>query len=99
MNFQNIDFVDFKSNIKYDIIIFNEVLYYMDEKIALKQALNILAKNGKIIISLYRMKNKRYDQKIWQTSRKFFKSIEATEITSIVKKQLVTWRVEVLEKK
>ncbi|MFA5127351.1 MAG: class I SAM-dependent methyltransferase [Patescibacteria group bacterium] len=98
-NFKNIDFNAFKSKTKYDIIIFNEVLYYLDETNALKQALKLLNKNGLVIISLYRMKSKRYDQKIWQVSRKFFKSIGTTEITSLVKKQQVTWRVEVLKQK
>ncbi|OHC88891.1 MAG: hypothetical protein A2546_07255, partial [Sphingobacteriia bacterium RIFOXYD2_FULL_35_12] len=99
VKFKNTDFANFKSVTKFEIIIFNEVLYYMNEADALKQALNILAKNGIVIISLYRMKNKRYDQKIWKASRKLFRSVEAIEITSTVKKQLVTWRVEVLKRK
>lgn len=99
VSFQNIDFAEFETKTKFDIVIFNEVLYYMDEKRALGQALNILLKDGKVIISSYRMKNKQYDKKIREASRKLFKSIEAIEITSIVKKQKVIWRVEVLEGK
>jgi len=96
VKFQNIDFSEFKTKNKFDIIIFNEVLYYMNETEVLKKASEFLAKNGKIIVSLYRMKNKRYDQKIWKASRKLFRSIEAVEIVGTAKKQSVTWRVEVL---
>ena len=93
------DFNNFKSSKKFDVIIFNEVLYYMDENSAFEQALNILTRNGIILISLYQMKNKRYDQKIWKASRKFFKTTEAIEVSSKVKNQLVTWRVEALKRK
>jgi len=99
VDFQNIDFAKFKSKAKFNIIIFNEVLYYMDEESTIKKALNILAKDGKVIVSLYRMKNVHYDQEIWKTSRKFFKSVEAIEIKSVIKKQLITWRVEALERR
>jgi 2-polyprenyl-6-hydroxyphenyl methylase/3-demethylubiquinone-9 3-methyltransferase len=99
MKFQVADFENFKSPKKFDVIIFNEVLYYMDENFAFYQALNILTKNGIIIVSLYQMKNKRYDKKIWKAGRKFFKTAEVIEVSSKVKKQHVTWRVGVLKKK
>jgi len=93
------DFDNFKSTKKFDVIIFNEVLYYMDENSAFEQALNILTEHGIILVSLYQMKNKRYDQKIWKASRKFFQTIEAIEVSSKVKNQLVTWRVDALKRK
>lgn len=99
VEFLNADFNNFKSKDKYDVIIFNEVLYYLDEVKALEKAKNLLSKNGKIIVSLYQMKNKQYDQKIWKIVKKLLKSVEAIEISGKVKKQLVTWRIEVLEKK
>lgn len=98
VQFLTADFTNFKSAAKFDIIIFNEVLYYMNENDAFNKAGNILAKGGKIIVSLYKMKNKRYGQKIWKVSKQFFRSVEAIEIIGVVKKQKVTWRVEVLEK-
>lgn len=97
--FQIIDFTNFKSSTKFDAIVFNEVLYYLDERAALKQVLNLLSNNGIVIISLYKMKNKRYDEKIWKTSRKLFKTMEVIEITSTIKRQEVTWRVETLKMK
>lgn len=97
--FQVGNFDDFESSKKFDVIVFNEVLYYLDEKSAFKQALNSLTKNGVIIVSLYQMKNKRYDQQIWQASRKLFKTIEVIDILSKVKRQAVTWKVEVLKMK
>ena len=99
VHFQNIDFIEFKTRNKFDIIIFNEVLYCMDEAEAFELALKFLTKNGKIIVSLYRMNNKSYDRQIWRTSRKYFKSVDAVEIVGVVKRQRVTWRVGVLEKK
>jgi len=98
INVKNIDFIKFESVHKYDLIIFNEVLYYMDDKLALERAVKLLNKGGKIILSLYRMKKKRYDKKIFTTAHKLLKTVEAVEISGVVKKQSVTWRVEVLGK-
>lgn len=80
---------------KFDIIIFNEVLYYMDHKGALEKARTMLAKGGKLIISIYRTKQ-RYDKEIWNDSKMLFKPLEATQISRMIGKKS-TWRVEVLD--
>jgi 2-polyprenyl-6-hydroxyphenyl methylase/3-demethylubiquinone-9 3-methyltransferase len=99
VNFQNIDFADFDSKIKFNIIIFNEVLYYMDADDAFKHALNILEEDGKIIVSMFRMKNKMLFQKIWTASRKYFKLVDKIEISGVIKRQPLIWRIEVMRKK
>jgi len=97
--FKSIDFLKFKSGTKFDVIIFNEVLYYLDEKEALTHALKLLKKNGVVIISLYRTSKKHYDEKIWQVFKKFFTEIDGTEISGHIKNQDVTWRISVLRKR
>lgn len=94
-NFKVADFVGYKEKSKFDIIIFNEVLYYMDYKKALKKASRMLAEGGKLIVSIYRTKQ-RHDKEIWQASRIFFKQMDAIRISSAMGKRS-TWRIEILD--
>ena len=99
LNFQCIQAEQFKTKNKFDIVIFNEILYYLDDIEIFKKYSEFLKSKGIIIMSLYRMKNKRYDRQIRKNSKKFFKAKDAIEISGRIKNQNVIWRVEVLEKK
>jgi len=96
---KNCDFQKFDSTTKYDMVVFNEVLYYMDEKAALKRGAAILKKKGTVIISLYRMKNKRYDRGIWRIASRIFRPIDVIEVSGIAKGRPVIWRVQISEKR
>jgi len=99
LNFQRVQAEQFKTKNEFDIIVFNEALYYLDDIEILKKYSEFLKDKGIIIISLYRMKNKRYDKQIKKNSKKFFGTIDVVEISGRIKNQNVIWRVEVLEKK
>lgn len=99
VQFQVSDFIDFKSTNKFDVIIFNEVLYHMDEDLAFNRTLDILANNGIVITSLYQMNVESYGQPIKNASRKYFEGVDTIEIRGKVKNQNVTWTVEVLKRK
>lgn len=95
----NVDFSKYKSVVKFDVIIFNEVLYYMDADDAFEHAVNILKEDGKIIVSMFQMKNKILFRNIWMASRKYFKREDKIEISGVAKRQSLTWRIEVMRKK
>lgn len=97
LNFQCVAAEDFKTRKKFDAIIFNEVLYYLDDVKIFEQYSMFLKNKSIVIMSLYRMGNKRYDKLILRHSKKFFKLQEAVEIVGIIKKQKVTWRIEVMK--
>ena len=101
MNFRSIDFLEFPVHEKFNVIIFNEVLYYLDEEAAVKHSLNLLEEDGFIIVSLYRQKNMHYnDKSIWRICRKYFNPIDNVEINSIIiDGRLISWRIEILRKK
>ncbi len=56
MNFKNIRFEEFTSNKIYDVIVCNEVIYYMDLKILLQKCIKLLDKNGHFIVSVFDFK-------------------------------------------
>lgn len=94
-NFIAADFSKYKVESKFDIIIFNEVLYYMDHEKALKRASRMLVDGGRLIVSIYRTKQ-RHDREIWNITRNFFNPIEAVQISRMIGRRS-TWRIEVLE--
>jgi SAM-dependent methyltransferase len=96
-NFKVADFSKLQVEEEYDAIIFNEVLYYMDEESSLLRALSMLKRKGLIIVSLYRQKKMHYsDTSIWKLCRKYFASMESIEISGVVKDgRTVTWRIDV----
>lgn len=97
-NFTVTDFLQFPTERKFDVILFNEVLYYLEEEAAIRHAVKLLKENGLIVISLYSQKKMHYnDMAIWNLSRKFFTPMEKIEIRGVVADgRLVTWRIEVL---
>ena len=54
--FKNIRFEEFISNNTYDVIVCNEVIYYMDIKILLQKCIKLLDKNGHFIVSIFDFK-------------------------------------------
>lgn len=94
--FINIDFNEFNSKEKFDIIIFNEVLNYLDEEFCLKKALDLLSKDGKAIISLYTIKNKSSYPIIWEAAKKIFNIEQRIDISSTINMEYVTWEIGIL---
>lgn len=87
----------FQTKRKFDVIVFNEVLYYVDDTEIFAKYTNFLKDKGLVILSLYRMKSERHDRPIIKHSRKFFDFQEALEVSGDAGGQKVIWRVEVLK--
>jgi 2-polyprenyl-3-methyl-5-hydroxy-6-metoxy-1,4-benzoquinol methylase len=101
VNFKAIEFLKLPVEEKFDAIIFNEVLYYLEEESSLLHTQELLKEKGLIIVSLYHQKRMHYsDESIWRLYRKFFVPIEHIELSGFVKNcRLVKWRIEVLKSK
>jgi len=97
-NFLVADFLKFTPEKKFDVLIFNEVLYYLEEGPALRHAMELLREGGLVIISLYSQKKMHYsDVSIWNLCRHFFTPLETIEVRGVVADgRLITWRIEVL---
>jgi len=96
--FLAIDSKSFGSRDKYDVIVFNEMLYYVDLKNILTKYQKLLNRNGLFIISLFStMEHKEY-RPILKTCNKLFKTLNSLDISGEVKKRKVTWRVRVFSR-
>ncbi|RAV98927.1 class I SAM-dependent methyltransferase [Pseudochryseolinea flava] len=93
---------DFTTDEKFDVIIFNEVLYYLDYQQTLQRYKDFLKPNGLIIISMYRIpeiSERRQVAKLWRTTATLFQSLD--EVTIIGKHQdaKITWDVRIYQLK
>lgn len=97
--FQCISAEMFESNKKFDVIVFNEVLYYMDDIEILRKYSGFFKDKGLCILSLYSMKSERHDKAILRNSRKLFKPLQAVEVSGEAGGQKVIWRIDLMSKK
>lgn len=102
-NFKSVAWDKFKAQNKFDIIVFNEIIYYLDTIKTLKKSLKLLNSDGLVIISLsYRDKNERgqvRSKKIWEISQRFLKTVKETVITGEAGGEKFTWQIKVLKRK
>lgn len=89
----------FEDGKKFDVIVFNEMLYYVDDTDVLERYASLLRDDGIIIVSVYHIKSERHDRQIIRTIRKYFKFCEAIEVAGEAGGQKVTWRVGVSKHK
>lgn len=82
---------DFKTDDKFDVIIFNECLYYIQEPVKILQYYeNILARNGVFVVS---MCDTAESWKIWRQIDLHYSIIDAV---SVINSKQVCWKVKVL---
>ena len=98
LNFQIIDFQSFKKNKQYDVIIFNEVLYYMDEERSIDKALDLISIGGKIIVSMFNFSN-NIDKQIWLLCNKKLQLIDSITVVGKVNNDQIEWTIKVFEPK
>lgn len=96
-NFVTADALEFLPKKKYDAIILNEVLYYLDEIAVFEKYSGQLKKNGILIISLYRTKNHHYNERAWKHAKKYFTIVDSLELTGTAKKMKVIWKIAVMK--
>ena len=74
----------------FDIVIFNEVLYYVDAPHILNEYKHVLKKDGLIVISMYKTLRTRY---LWNVLKKYIRYLSEYEIRDINKG--LQWGVKV----
>lgn len=99
LNFQLQAAETFSTTQSFDVIVLNEMLYYVDDKKVLEKFAYLLGKDSILIISVYRMKSERYDQQILRHARAFLNHVDTVEVTAMTKQQKVTWHIETFVKK
>lgn len=83
---------DYENEESFDIIIFNEVLYYLNDPIGiLKKYEKFLKKNGIIIISMY---SSGRNQRVWRLINRFYPSIDSVLVKN---NSSVAWLIMVLK--
>lgn len=109
INFQCISAESFQTDNKFDVVIFNEILYYTNYKEIIKKYIEILNDDGLIIISLYRIKNdfpniKDLINNLNVGSRKIEKEVNkildiqnTTEIIGKIENNKYIWKIMVLK--
>lgn len=93
LKFKCSDALSFSPAGKFDIIIFNEVLYYTDFEAVLKKYCHVLKPDGIFIISIYRKQN-NFDN-IWQLISQMFHAVEVIELTVGNHASTVTWNIKI----
>ncbi|MBK6914256.1 MAG: methyltransferase domain-containing protein [Ignavibacteriales bacterium] len=79
---------------RFDMIVFNESLYYFDKPIeVIKKYKNFLSKDGKIIISMW--DNKERNNKLWKDVDRSFKVVDDLRLQKIQRKS--SWVIKVIE--
>ncbi len=91
------DALEFRAKKKYDVIVFNEVLYYLDEMAVFEKYRHFLKRGGIVIVSLYRTKHHQYDARVWRSAKKYFKAIDLLELTGAAKKMKVIWKIAIMK--
>jgi 2-polyprenyl-6-hydroxyphenyl methylase/3-demethylubiquinone-9 3-methyltransferase len=84
---------------KFDIIVFNEALLYLDREKIFEKYLHYLNENGKLITSMVMVKNLKYKLKvgnIWKSASLFFNLTDELTISGTVYDQKLSWNVKVL---
>jgi 2-polyprenyl-6-hydroxyphenyl methylase/3-demethylubiquinone-9 3-methyltransferase len=84
---------------KFDIIVFNEVLYYTDHKKIFEKYVHHLNENGKIIASVVRVKKLGYKSRfanIWKSGALFFNLTDELTLTATVNNKKLNWDIKIL---
>jgi 2-polyprenyl-3-methyl-5-hydroxy-6-metoxy-1,4-benzoquinol methylase len=95
----------FRPTHKYDVIIFSDVLYYVEHEKVLRQYDIYLNPNGIIIISIFHLTEKLLYENIFQYARTVFDYLDELEIGGFTKKSKTSQRekthfhIEVYRKK
>jgi trans-aconitate methyltransferase len=93
-SFELADFDDWEGNMRFNIIVFNEVVYYAKRPVdLLSRYTSYLKDNGSMIVSMVRVHN---NQSIWERIGKRFPVIHTT---SVENHQGVSWDIRVVQPK
>jgi len=77
----------FQPKNKFDVIVFSEVLYYVEYKKVLEQYAGYLNPHGIIIISIYRLSEQQVHQDIFDYAKGRFEKVDEIEISGMIAKR------------
>ena len=84
---------------KFDIIVFNEVLLYLDHKTIFEKYARHLNENGKIIASVVMLRKLMYRLRvanIWKSGSLFFNLTDKLTLTARLYNQKLNWDIKIL---
>lgn len=100
-----IDAYDFESAERFDVIIFNEVIYYLDFVKIFEKYSSLLTEDGLIILSvftidklLWRIPWMYLQSRITKESKKYFKPIESIRLKGKAAGKKMNWTIDVMTK-
>lgn len=82
---------------RYDVIVFNEVLYYLDAESAVTAYAGFLKPGGHIIVSTYRTPDEDLSTPVLNRVRDIFSTCIEIEVSAVTKGIPVTWRIEAFD--
>lgn len=77
---------EFQPTHKFDVIVFSEVLYYVEHEKVLKQYRDFLNPNGLVIISIFRQSEKQLYENIFEYARQTFDKIDEMDISGLFRR-------------
>lgn len=96
---QQSDAATFRPQGHFDVIVFGEILYYLDATSALARYSALLAPGGLIIVSTYRTAEHDYGAKTLKLARRVFEKILALDVSGSSAGIKVTWHIEALTRR
>lgn len=80
----------------FQVIVFNEMLYYVDFEAILGRFLGFLAEDGKLIVSMCKSEQYTPGLRAWQYLDKHFRTLESVAVTGTTLSRQFTWEIKVL---
>ena len=87
MKFVHIGAAEFQPSHKFDVVVFSEVLYYVDHEAVIQKYIKLLNPNGIIIISIFHPAEQLLYENIFQYARKVMKLIDEMEMSGYIRKK------------
>lgn len=87
MKFVHVGAADFEPSHKFDVIIFSEVLYYVDHEKIIDKYISLLNPNGIIIISIFHQKDAILYENIFKYGRQVMDLIDEMEMSGFIRKK------------
>ena len=86
----------FTTTENFQVIVFNEVLYYVDFEAIIGRFLGFLAEDGLLIVSMCKSEKSTPGLQAWEYLDKHFRTVESVALTGTTLAKLITWEIKVL---
>lgn len=90
---------DFLSDKKFDVIVCNEMLYYVDFRKTINHLEKMMSDKGYVIVSLYQTEENKLDEPIFVFLDSVLSRYKTTKLSGAVQGQEVMWTIALYTKK